>query len=157
MQVNLVLTRDAGPAPERTFGVLVVAGALALQSLERPWVPAPDGAPCGHPETSCLPAGTYDMVLHSTPDHPYTWALVNPLLNVYHEPGDAPPDVGTCRSACLIHSANLVEQLAGCVGVGLARSLLGGEPDIASSAAAFARLKSAVPWVNGHTLTIAQG
>ena len=47
-----------------------------------------------------------------------------------------------------------MRQLAGCIGVGLTRSWLNGEPDIADSVNAFAELKAAVPWVEGHTLAI---
>jgi hypothetical protein len=92
-------------------------------------------------------------VLHDTARHPETWALVNPALGIYHEPGDIPVGVEG-RFACLIHQANLVSELAGCIGVGLSRSTLDGEPDITSSVAAFQELKNAVPWVAGHTVTI---
>jgi hypothetical protein len=155
----LTLLRDANPAPQRTFGELHWADEqIILQTLELPWVPAPDGSPGGHPDTSCVPLGTYALVLHDTPAHPHTFALVNSTLGVYHEPGDVPADLGYVpRTACLLHSANLVAQLAGCVGVGLSRSMLNGEPDIADSVNAFNELMAAVPWVNGHTLTITQG
>lgn len=155
--MNLTLIRDPGPAPVRTFGTLHWADEqIVLQTLERPWVPDPRGAPGGHPFSSCVPLGTYDLVLHDTPKHPQTFALSNPALGVYHEPGDIPAGQ-TGRTACLLHAANVVSQLAGCCGLGLTRSWLNGEPDIADSQAAFAELKEAVPWVAGHVLTITQG
>jgi Family of unknown function (DUF5675) len=160
--VNLLLPRDNDDG-DRTFGLLEVyeaairdAALLTLQTLERPWVPAPDGVPGGHPMISCVPAGEYQLVLHDTPQHPQTWALVNPALGVYHELADIPPGESG-RVACLIHSANLVEQLAGCISVGLARSEMDNEPDVSDSREAFAQLKAAVPWTNGHTLTIVGG
>ncbi len=157
----LTLMRDdpqAAPAA-RTFGELHWADdQILLQTLERPWIPAPDGSPGGDPNLSCVPIGTYDLVLHDTPEHPQTWALVNPALGVFHEAADVPADfIGTPRIACLIHSANLVVQLEGCIGVGLTRSALNGEPDIADSVNAFAELKEAVPWVEGHQLIISNG
>jgi uncharacterized protein DUF5675 len=138
----------------RTFGTLSWGDdQVELQTLERPWIPADDGSPGGHPLTSCVPRGVYQLVLHDTPAHPQTWALVNPALGVYHELNDIPPGQ-TGRVACLIHQANLVAQLEGCIGVGLERSKLNGEPDIADSIKAFKVLKDAVPWTNGHTLEI---
>jgi hypothetical protein len=156
--MNLVLIRDLGPQPVRTFGELHwdPTEQIILQTLERPWIPSPDGSPCGHSLTSCVPLGIYRLVLHDTPLHPQTWAMVNEGLRVFHEPGDITPGP-TARTACLLHSANIVSQLAGCIGVGLTRSALDGEPDIASSVAAFEELKAAVPWVAGHILTITQG
>lgn len=156
--MNLIVIRDAPLSTARTYGEMHwdPTEQIILQTLELPWVPDPDGAPGGHPMTSCVPLGAYQLVLHDTPKHPQTWALVNPALGIYHEPGDIPVGViGRC--ACLIHSANIVEQLAGCIGVGLTRSWLNGEPDIADSVNAFIELKSAVPWTDGHTLTISLG
>lgn len=155
--MELIVIRDRGPQPVRWFGEMHwdPAEQIILQTLERPWVPAPDGSPSGHPDTSCVPFGLYQLVLHDTPAHPATWALVNPALGIYHEPGDIPRGQ-TGRTACLLHSANLVSQLAGCCGVGLSRSMLDGEPDIADSVNAFAELKAAVPWIPGHTLQIVE-
>jgi hypothetical protein len=155
--MNLTLQRDSDDGA-RTFGALSWSDdQVELITLERPWVPAEDGSPGGHPMTSCVPPGVYRLVLHDTAKHPQTWALVNESLGVFHEPGDAPAGfIGTPRFACLIHSANLVHQLEGCIGVGLSRGTWpdSGEPDITSSVAAFARLKAAVAWTDGHTLTI---
>ncbi len=149
--MKLTLHRDPSDNV-RTFGELTWADEqIVLQTLERPWIPAEDGSPGGHPLVSCVPLGVYELVLHDSAKHPKTWALVNPTLGVYHQ---VIPPSQTGRTACLIHSANLVHQLEGCIGVGLTRSQLNGEPDIASSVAAFEELKAAVPWVVGHTLTI---
>jgi uncharacterized protein DUF5675 len=152
--VNLLLTRDdtIPPAPDHLYGVLE-AGTLILQTIERPWIPERGGAACGEPGRSCVPAGTYVLLLHDTPTHPRTFALVNPDLCVYHDPHDIPVSaVG--RSDCLIHAGNLASQSEGCILVGLTRSILNGLPDIASSQAALMQFRAAVPWVLGHTLTI---
>lgn len=148
--MNLLLQRDVA-ATTYTYGTLEVA-TLVLQTIERPWVPDPLG-PGGMPDASCVPVGTYDLVMHDTVSHPRTWALVNPSLAVYHEPGDIPPGTRG-RSACLIHAGNLAVQSEGCVLVGLSRSELLGEPDVALSQAALAKLHEVLPWENGHTLTI---
>ncbi len=160
--MDLLLTRDpAVPAPLKyQYGQLTVhdqAGLpiLVLQTMEHLWIPNPNGAPCGHPDTSCVPVGTYQLAPHDTAAHPRTFALVSPDLGIYHEPADAPGvDPQRYRVACLIHAGNIVEQSKGCILVGITRSTLNGEPDVAASATALGRLLALVPWVYGHTLTI---
>jgi hypothetical protein len=120
--------------------------AVLLHTLELPWVPE-DGFPGGLPDKSCVPAGVYDLVLHDTPKHPRSFALVNPDLGVIHEPDPAFPNA---RVGCLIHIANVTAELEGCIGVGL--SAVG--CTLYSSAEAYAQFQAAVPWVTGHTLTI---
>jgi len=157
--VNLQLVRDF-TAQTLTLGTLSIpvfdAPALVLQTLELPWLPAV-GSPCGRPDLSCVPAGSYELALHDSPAHPHTFALVNPANGVYHNPGDVPnpPPFPLVRTDCLLHVANYVEQLEGCIGVGLGRGIRPtGEQMITMSANAFDELRSAVPWVEGHTLTI---
>jgi hypothetical protein len=149
--MDLYLIRDE-EAPDHTFGTLHVAN-LVLQTIELPWVPDPGGAPCGHPDTSCVPLGKYELVRHSSLKHPQTFALVNPELRILHEPGDL-PEVDTARWGCLIHPDNVTATLLGCIGPGLSRGLLDGKPAVLQSRVAFEQLMAAVPWVDGHTLTI---
>lgn len=147
-----MLVRDPSDGV-RTFGELHWADEqIVLQTLERPWIPTI--TPGGHPYTSCVPLGVYRLEVHDTITHPQTWAMVNHELGVYHEPAEIPSQGG--RAVCLIHSANVVRQLAGCIAVGLTRSLLRGEPDVASSGEAFRVLKEAVPYQDGHILTITE-
>ena len=152
--MNLTLVRDAA-LPYATLGTL---GGLpqVLQTLELPWVQDPSGAPCGAPGRSCVPVGEYQLALHDTPAHPKTFALVNPDLGVYHEPGDVPAGTGACRVAILIHVANYASELEGCVGVGTARYKTPSQWMITQSAHAFTLLTQAVPWEVGHTLTITE-
>lgn len=156
MQLSLV--RDfAGQVA--TLGVLTV-GELQLQTLELPWHPAPPPSLCGVRMTSCLPPGEYSLVLHNSLKHPRTWALINPDLGVYHQPFDVPtPQCSWARIACLIHIANYPQDLEGCIGVGLRRSNAWGPWMVEHSRDAFAALQAALPWTDGHTLTIsyAQG
>src|SRR5713226_5166892 len=93
---------------QSTLGILSLAESH-WQSLERPWVPDPAGNPGGHPETSCVPRGTYQLLRHDTVHHPRTWCLVNHELGVY-----AGPTHGM-RDSILIHPANTVGQLEGCI------------------------------------------
>jgi hypothetical protein len=124
---------------------------LILDDIELPWVPDPAGGPGGHPDTSCVPVGVYQLVKHSSAKHPQTWALVNPALNVYHFEEDGPPG---CRFVCLVHPDNVAATLLGCIGPGLSRGTLNGAPAVLSSGTAFARIQAAVPWTDDHTLEI---
>jgi len=114
----LTLIRDyAGPAC--TLGRLIM-GDLVLQTLERPWIPYPPQL-CGHPDTSCVPAGVYQLALHDTPKFPRHFALVNEALGIYHE---ILPRGVVGRTSCLIHAANYVTQLEGCCAVGREREFV---------------------------------
>jgi hypothetical protein len=147
---DLTLVRDVATS-NYTYGVLTL-GDLTLQTLELGWLPEP-GALCGRPDRSCVPAGVYDLVLHDSAKHPKTWALVNPDLGIYHEPGDAPAGVGLCRFATLLHTANWPSELEGCIGVGMVRETRQ-PPAIWQSVSALNLLRDALPWIEGHTLTI---
>jgi hypothetical protein len=99
-------------------------------TLERPWVPcegiesfqAPQSPPCGMKGVSCVPPGLYRLVPHNSEAHPHTVALVNPELWVYHFEEEVPPERrGIARTAVLIHPANRVEELRGCIAPGWER------------------------------------
>lgn len=112
-------------------------------TLERPWLPV-GGAPCGQKGVSCVPPGRYQLVPHNSEAHPHTVALVNPALWVYHFDEDVPPERrGFARTTVLIHPANYVSELRGCIAPGLARG--GGlTPEVHESRRAFAQL--ALDW-----------
>jgi hypothetical protein len=117
-------------------------------TLERPWVPAPamassllEPAPCGRKGVSCIPPGIYSLVPHNSEAHPDTFALVNPDLWVYHYEADVPTwRKGYARTAVLIHPANLIEELRGCIAPGLSRDVES-RPWVGSSRRAFALLR----------------
>jgi len=144
----LHLLRDLA-SPQCTLGTITI-GSLTVQTLERPWIPAPSGL-CGVPNFSCVPAGTYQLARHDTPKHPKTWALVNPELGIYHE--EIPAGcIG--RNACLLHPGNWAEQLEGCIAPGMTRSQMGGQWMVGESVKAFEAIQALVPWVDGHILII---
>jgi hypothetical protein len=150
--MNLLLQREAS-GDDHTYGVLRVDG-LVLQTIERPWIPAPDHVG-GANGISCVPFGFYHLVLHDTELHPETWALVNPSLGVWHLPGDIPVGVQG-RSAVLIHPANVASELLGCIAPGMERGTLNGQAAVLQSRLAFAKIKALVPWTLGHTLEIVE-
>lgn len=131
---------------------MLVVGDVVLHTIERPWIPAADH-PGGTNGVSCVPAGRYALELHDSAAHPETWALVNHELGVYHLDTDIPKGQGG-RTVVLIHPANWASQLEGCIAPGLGRGASAGIPMVTASKPAFLRLKAAVPWRNGHFLSI---
>lgn len=120
MAIQLELLRDFAD-DSATVGVVSAPNGRRWQYIEPPWVPV-DGAPCGQENVSCVPAGLYRLVAHNTEAHPNVWALVNPDLWIYHEPGDVPADrEALARVATLIHSANRPWELKGCGAPGKSR------------------------------------
>ena len=142
--MNLTLQRTSHSA-QCTEGTISLPNAV-LYSLELPWI-SEEGFPGGWPDRSCVPAGEYALALHNTQKHPKTFALVNRDLGVIHEPDASFPNA---RVACLIHVANTVEDLEGCIGIGVSH----GACYVSSSGIAFSYLRTALPWVTGHTLNI---
>jgi len=78
-----------------TFGNITTDSGLSLVTLELPWLD-------DRPAVSCIPAGVYKVQWTSHPLHGWVYQVEN-------VPG---------RSAILIHSANIPEQLLGCIAVG---------------------------------------
>lgn len=117
-------------------------------TLERPWVPASpyradDWIPCGRKGVSCVPPGRYLLVPHNSEAHPHTVALVNPDLWVYHLDADVPASQRNfARTAVLIHPANYVSELRGCIAPGWSRGPVG---EVGESRRAFAQLALAWP------------
>lgn len=145
--MNLTLTRDSDNG-RCTLGTLRINGGL-FQTLERPWQPGPPGGVKG---ASCVPPGLYRLFRHDTEAHPRSFALVNEALGVYHY--EVPPGQQG-RTACLIHIANWVSELRGCVAIGMARTQNGDEWMLRQSKVAIDQFYSLVPWIDGHTLEIA--
>ena len=100
-------------APRWTLGKLHV-GNDVLHTLERPWVA---GSPGGMPFVSCIPDGTYQILPHVRPNGDYVLALRNPNLGVWYSTTNVPDSGG--RYLILLHSANYVEQVQGCIAPGI--------------------------------------
>lgn len=128
--MKLKLTRLSG-STERTLGELEVNG-IKFATVERPWLPWPDG-PGGTPRQSCVPPGTYTVRPHHSQNFPNTYAIVNHQLGVYYQPGEIPDGQKWGRSAILLHVANRVRDVIGCIGVGKDHGEIGGEPAVLRS------------------------
>ena len=123
---KLTITREPSTDTE-TMGSLTFDG-VALHTIERPWIPTHPG---GKPEESCVPAGRYKLIPHTRKSGDKVRALVNPGLGVYYLKGDRPNGVG--RYLILIHAANWVHQIIGCVAPGLDRAWSAKGPMVTSS------------------------
>ncbi len=101
-----------------TLGWLEHKG-LRLATLERPWIPVKEHRG-GKVRESCIPDGEYELHFHTGPVFKQVWCLVNPCLDVHqHESGPG-------RSAILIHAANTVHEVVGCIAVGMEHGDLAG-------------------------------
>lgn len=142
----LNLARDISN-PFVTLGWLSVNGKK-WPSIERPWVPDQLGKG-GSKGRSCVPVGEYQLLPHDTEAHPHVWAMVNPALDVYHYPGEVPvAKLGYARTAVLIHVANYVHELRGCIAIGKTRARVGDQWMVRNSRDAINELRSAATGVD---------
>lgn len=152
--IDLRLVRYAY-LPDATQGSLIVDGAPPLATIEEPWHPNPKG-PGGsrlaiERVASCVPDGVYRLIPHRSAKHGDVWALLNPELGVWHQPGDIPAGQPWGRSAVLIHVGNRTSDIEGCIAVGLRPDLLG--PGVLQSRAAVELLRK-ILGRDEHRLTI---
>lgn len=132
---NLILTRDL-MTDQVTHGKLqIVAPSCAILfscfTLELPWKD-------NKPQISCIPPGQYKLIHRSSPKY-------GNHLHVLDVPG---------RSYILIHPANYVSQLRGCIAPGTARVHLNGDNilDVSNSRVAMEQVMKHVK--DFDTLTI---
>lgn len=148
--MHLILRRSNGEQ-ERTTGILQ-AGGRVFATMERPWIESPAG-PGGMRRQSCVPPGTYRVDPWNSVNFPETYIITNPQLGVYRQPGDIPADQAWGRSAILIHVANFVRNVVGCIGLGMEHGQLGGEPAVLRSIMAMRELNKILNR-GSHTLEI---
>jgi hypothetical protein len=99
-----------------TFGELRLDGSLLCYTVERPWIGVDESGsyayPAGKPFDSCIPAGLYELKPWDSDKHPDTLCLVNEMLSVFQY------DEGYGRYGILIHTANWMSDVEGCIGFG---------------------------------------
>jgi hypothetical protein len=134
--VRLTLVRSSSDT-ERTLGTLTV-GQFTFATIERPWLPTTDHLG-GTNRKSCVPTGTYRVIPHHSVHVPNTYALINPDLHVWYQPGDI-PEGKKGRTAILMHVGNRSRDVVGCIGVGKEHGTLGGEPSVLRSTLAMREL-----------------
>ncbi len=132
--MELILVRDSY-GPVQTFGKLF-AEAGTFHTIERPWIQGPDLG--GLSNESCVPDGIYQLVPHTRPNNDKVVALVNEELGVWYQKNDRPDNWG--RYLVLIHVANFVDDVIGCIGPGAARTIANNRPMVTSSRATMQRI-----------------
>jgi len=68
-----------------------------------------------------VPDGAYELVRHARPNGDVCVALRNPALGVFYSEEHLPPEGG--RTLILVHAANFVSELIGCIAPGLNRTI----------------------------------
>ena len=121
--------------PTETEGRLWLNDEDYVYTLERPWI---DGLPGGMPFESCVPDGQYDLIAHRRPNGDDVFALRNPDCHVYYTDQERAGRPG--RYLILIHSANWVEEVVGCIAPGLVRTIASNKRMVRSSREAMRRI-----------------
>ncbi len=103
------------------LGVLMMDGVPTFTTLELPWNK-------NEHNTSCIPLGSYICKKRSA--SPPITAGLNETFEVLNVP---------TRSGILIHVANTVHDLKGCIGIGMSFEKFGSEIGIAESRRAFTK------------------
>jgi len=105
-------------------------GGIAEQTyvgIERPWLD-------NRPSASCIPAGRYVLIPYSSAKYPDVWAFYGGTVGI--ETGD--------RTRCLIHVANYVHQVQGCLGIGFSTGTKDSLPCVWQSKKALDDLRNGV-------------
>lgn len=136
-------------APTYTAGRLCLGDEASLDTLERPWKP---GLPGGMPFESCVPDGEYRLLRHARPNGDVVLALRNPNLGVYYSKASIPAEGG--RYLILIHAANYVEQVQGCIAPGCGQTITDNRMMVTSSRRAMAQLMDYYERTGASTLVI---
>ena len=117
------------------IGSFYYEGDFICYSLERPWID-------NKSNISCIPEGTYDLQYHKYKARLDTYALTGDTVS--HFPSDK------ARNLILIHPANKVQELQGCIATGLDKK----DGDMVSSAKAHKKLMSVIKDNSVRTIKI---
>ena len=109
-----------------TFGDLVLGGEKLCEVLERPWLD-------NKPFESCIPEGEYIMQWYDSPKFGRTIALTGGTVSLFKSASHS-------RYGILIHIANRVSELQGCLAPGRRLGVLGKEWAVMASGDALRRI-----------------
>ncbi len=112
-----------------TFGELFDGNERVCVTVERDWKN-------NEKSVSCIPAGTYQVRRHDSPSKGDCFSLSNPNVGVTVRGPSK-------REHCLIHIANFVHEVIGCIGVGTC--FMTSAWGVANSAKALSMLKEKYP------------
>jgi hypothetical protein len=109
--------------PWGVFGRLVY-GDFRSYTVERPWID-------NKARESCIPDGEYDLQWYNSPKFGPSWAVVGGTVSLF-------PEAGKARATVLIHPANTMDDLLGCIGLGSALGTVNGKWGVLNSKATLA-------------------
>jgi Family of unknown function (DUF5675) len=147
--MNLELIRVAY-LPTATLGLLRV-GTERFETIERPWVPDPDG-PGGEAQQSSIPDGRFVLRPWDSPKFGPVYLFEAPALGVYAT--EKPVGAKYGRTHVLLHAANQVSELLGCVAPGMRAGIQDGKHWVYESRRALARVSELLGRVDEHSVTI---
>lgn len=136
--------------PTATLGLLRV-GHERFETIERPWVPDPDG-PGGEAQQSCIPDGRFVLRPWQSPKFGAVYLFEAPELGVYATEKPAGAKYG--RTHVLLHSANEAAELLGCVAPGMRAGIVEGKHWVYESRRALARISELLGRTDVHSVTI---
>lgn len=148
--MDLELVRYAYLPNVAVLGSLRV-GADRFATLERPWRANAQG-PGGVPRESCIPDGRYGLRPWNSPTHGAVYLLSSGTAGVY--PTEVPAGQAYGRTLILLHAANEVAELLGCIAPGMRAGVLGGKHWVYESRRALAAISEHLGRVDVHSLTI---
>lgn len=90
-------------SPYGTFGRFVMGDFRAF-TVERPWAD-------NRARESCIPEGMYTVKPHQSPKFGSCFSISGGSVSIY-------PDPNKARSLVLIHPANTMDELLGCIALG---------------------------------------
>lgn len=131
---NLRLVRLERSESSGTFGVLSYNDEIVCLTLELPWRENRVGE-------SCIPEGVYRIVRRQS------WSRTHDLGHTFEV-------IVPKRTSIIIHPANLVSELEGCIATGYAIGPLNGKRALLNSKLAFRRLMKIMWTVNEARLTV---
>lgn len=141
----LSLRRDM-PGELVTLGVMRV-NDTRFQTIERPWIPNLYGGHSGEKFISCIATGLYRVERFTRPSGERAFRLSCPELDVYRDDDEvlqAGKEPRACRTLVLMHIANYVHDVIGCIGVGEERKFVGGRWMVTKSKQSMARLREII-------------
>lgn len=138
--MNIYLERFGSIPGQGTFGELV-ADDFTCKTVEREWLG-------NRRNVSCIPAGDYQLIPHHRPSGELVYAVVNESLGVYRYPHE-----DAKRDLILIHTGNIMTDLAGCIAPGAEHAGIFGKFGVNRSRDTMTELKKHLA-METHTLHI---
>lgn len=146
MSVDVIRLDRMGSTPWGTFGTLRLPDGTAFPTIEQVWEYNAKGK-------SCIPAGTYLLKLRTSP------IVYRSSGHEFHQGWEVTGVPG--RDLIMLHPANWVHELQGCIAPGHAHAVLAGRPGVSASRAAFKDLMHrmgrrerwtlSINWINPET------